>query len=195
MPRASIPPCGQKSFRLALTCLLLAGCSGCQRSPDSNAKGAVPADLSAEATSLKQGDLVPDLDLELQNKKTVRLSSFRGKNVLLYFYPKDNTPGCTLEAQQLRDHIQQLKAENTLVLGVSTQDAASHVAFIEQEQLPFDLVMDVDGRVAKRFGVPVVNGLAARQSFLIDPEGRLKRIWRSVSPAQHAEQVLLALKG
>jgi peroxiredoxin Q/BCP len=138
--------------------------------------------------------MAPDVELKLQNGKTTRLSSLRGKTVALYFYPKDETPGCTVEAQGLRDRWQDLQAAGVVVFGISTQDAASHEHFIDKEKLPFDLVVDADGAIAKALQVPLKNGMSARQTFLVDAQGRLKKVWRAVDPEHHAEEILAAAK-
>ncbi len=112
----------------------------------------------------------------------------------MYFYPKDDTPGCTVEAQGLRDGWADVQAAGLHVFGVSLQDAASHQAFIEKHDLPFPLVVDTDGAVAKAFRVPVKGEYAARQSFLIGKDGRIERVWLDVDPQAHAAEVIGAAK-
>jgi thioredoxin-dependent peroxiredoxin len=138
--------------------------------------------------------MAPDVELTLQNGKAVKLSSLRGKTVAVYFYPKDETPGCTVEAQGIRDLWESLAGANITVIGVSMQDAASHQKFIEKEKLPFDLAVDTSGDVARAFHVPTKGEYAARQTFLIGPDGRLKKIWEKVTPAGHAQEILAAAK-
>ncbi|MCC6646036.1 MAG: peroxiredoxin [Polyangiaceae bacterium] len=133
--------------------------------------------------------------MTLQSGKTVRLTDFGGKYVAVYFYPKDETPGCTMEAAQLRDAFEQLKKADVVVIGVSSQDADSHKRFIEKERLPFDLAVDADGAVARAFGVPRILGHHARQTFLIGKDGRVKKAWRKVRPDGHAQEILDAAKG
>jgi peroxiredoxin Q/BCP len=176
------------AFAAAIS-LALAACNN-----QSSTTGAPSASQAAPAAPLKEGDMAPDVELTLQSGKTMRLSSLRGKTVAIYFYPKDETTGCTVEAQGIRDRWADVQAAGVTVLGVSTQDAASHQHFIEKEKLPFDLAVDKDGAVAQAFQVPLKNGLSARQTFLVDPQGRLKKIWRDVDPKQHAEQILAAAK-
>ncbi|HEX2734737.1 MAG TPA: peroxiredoxin [Polyangiaceae bacterium] len=132
----------------------------------------------------------PDVDLALHNGKHVRLGELRGQNVVLFFYPMDDTPGCRVEAQGFRDRFSQFRAKNTTVFGVSLQGAESHQAFIDKEHLPFDLVVDGDARVAEAFGVPVHGQVTARQTVLVDAQGQLAHVWRNVSPDQHAAEVL-----
>ena len=147
----------------------------------------------AEST-LKEGDVAPDVDLTLQDGRKVKLSSLRGQMVTVYFYPKDQTPGCTVEAENFRDRFDDLKKAGITVIGVSTQDATSHKAFIEKEKLPFDLAVDEDKAIAKAFGVPIRGNFHARQTFLIGKDGKIKKVWRDVSPKDHADEVLAAAK-
>lgn len=149
---------------------------------------------SAAQVELKEGDPAPAIDLPLQDGRTVKLSSFAGKSVAIYFYPKDNTPGCTVEAQGLRDQWAELQKAGVEVIGVSTQDAASHKAFIEQEKLPFPLAIDTEGKIAGAFGVPLRNGMAARHTFLIGKDGKVRKVWRQVSPKEHATEILAAAR-
>ncbi|HEU4584050.1 MAG TPA: peroxiredoxin [Polyangiaceae bacterium] len=150
-----------------------------------------PAAAEASGTTLKVGDPAPALTLTLQDGKTVDLASLKGKQYVVYFYPKDDTPGCTVEAQGIRDEWDAFQKAGIQVFGVSMQDAASHTAFIEKHKLPFPLVVDADRKVTTAFGVPVRGGeFAARQTFLVGADGNIKQIWREVTPAEHAKQVL-----
>jgi peroxiredoxin Q/BCP len=153
---------------------------------------AAPAPTTAaNASELKVGDDAPDVTFTLQDGKTVALSSLKGQQVAVYFYPKDDTPGCTVEAQGIRDHWQAFEKAGIRVFGVSMQDAASHTAFIEKHKLPFDLVVDPSKAVPKAFGVPVAGGFyAARQTFLIGADGKIKKVWREVDPKSHAQELL-----
>jgi peroxiredoxin Q/BCP len=142
-------------------------------------------------TQLKEGDDAPKVTFTLQDGKTVALDSLKGKQVAVYFYPKDDTPGCTVEAQGIRDQWEAFEKAGIQVFGVSMQDAASHSAFIEKHKLPFDLVVDPDQSVPKAFGVPVQDGqYAARHTFLIGADGKIKKVWREVNPKEHAKEVL-----
>lgn len=147
-----------------------------------------------QPASLKAGDAAPDVTFKLQDGKEVKLSSLQGKQVLVYFYPKDDTPGCTKQAEGLRDGWADIQAAGVEVFGVSTQDAQSHQAFIDKYKLPFPLVVDVDGSVAKAFRVPLRNQYAARQSFLIGKDGKIKQVWLEVDPKEHAPTVIAAAK-
>jgi peroxiredoxin Q/BCP len=152
------------------------------------------AATAAEPTPLKEGDAAPDVDLVLQNGKTVKLSSYRGKYVAIYFYPKDQTPGCTVEAEGIRDTWTDLSSAGVAVIGVSAQDADSHKAFIDKEKLPYDLAVDTDGKIADAFHVPSRGGYHARQTFLVGKDGKLAKVWLNVKPDGHAKDILAAAK-
>ena len=151
----------------------------------------------AAENSLKVGSQAPDFTLSDQNNKLQTLSKMQGKWVVLYFYPKDETPGCTAEACSFRDNIVAIKAKNTLVWGVSVDNTQSHAEFSEHHQLPFTLLADTDGKVAKKYG-SLMNLLlfkiAKRHSFIIDPQGKIAKIYRSVNPKEHVAEVLTDLK-
>lgn len=170
------------------------GAETAEGKPASGAPGVTTSPAAVGSTSeLQVGSEAPDVTLTLQDGKTVPLSSLEGKQVVLYFYPKDDTPGCTVEAQGIRDQWQAFQKADIQVYGVSMQDAASHKAFIEKHELPFDLAVDSDGSLTQAFGVPVRGGeYAARHTFLIGADGKIKQIWRSVDPAEHAKQLLEA---
>jgi thioredoxin-dependent peroxiredoxin len=179
----------------ALAAALVAGCCNKDKSKDAPglpASAMIDPNLPPDPVMIHEGDTPADVTMTMQDGREVKLSSLRGKLVVLYFYPKDNTPGCTAEAQELRDNFEKLKANGITVIGVSTQDADSHKAFIAQEKLPFDLAVDTDEKIAKAFEVPVQNGHAERQTFLIDKDGKIKKVWRVVTPAGHAEQIIVA---
>jgi peroxiredoxin Q/BCP len=130
------------------------------------------------------------LALATQTGARLDLSSLRGQRVALFFYPQDRTKGCAIEARGMRDAFESFRRAGVVVLGVSTQDAESHRQFIAEEALPFDLVVDTSGEVARAFGVEVNGGRAARDTVLIDERGLVRQIWRGVSPSDHAERVL-----
>ena len=147
------------------------------------------------------GDLVPDFEATATGNKTSKLSDYRGKYVVLYFYPKDNTPGCTLEGQDFRDNIEKFRALNTVVFGVSRDTLKSHENFKCKQEFPFDLLSDVDETLCQLFDVVKMKNMYGKQvrgiersTFLIDPQGVLVREWRKISVKGHCEQVLLALK-
>ncbi|TNF23544.1 MAG: peroxiredoxin [Deltaproteobacteria bacterium] len=193
-----------KIQHLASTALLtlalgLGACS--QKAPEPTAAGEASPTATAEpaaapepataapAEPLKVGDPAPDVTLTLTDGTKVRLADLKGSRVLVYFYPKDDTPGCIVEAMGLRDAWPDLQAAAIAVYGVSLQDAESHRAFVDKYSLPFPLAID-DGQLAAAFQVPIRFGLTARQSFLVGADGRLEHVWREVSPARHAADVL-----
>jgi len=151
----------------------------------------IPA-LAGATGGVAPGDQAPEFALKNQNGQIVRLSEQRGKFVLIYFYPKDDTPGCTKEACNFRDEYSEIKKLNTVVYGISRQDEKSHQKFIAKHKLPFDLLVDADGEVAKAYGVgtmPIV-GFIKRQSILIGPDGKVVHFYSDVDPAKHVAEVI-----
>jgi peroxiredoxin Q/BCP len=147
--------------------------------------------------SLVIGEPAPEFELSDQDGQLHSLEDYRDQWVVLYFYPKDDTPGCTTEACEFRDNIFAFKALNAQVLGVSLDDVESHQKFAEKHGLPFPLLADVDGRVADAYGVKtkmVGFTVAKRQTFVIDPDGNLARHYKKVRPATHSDEVLADLK-
>ncbi len=151
----------------------------------------------AEDKSMTVGDPAPDFALVDQSGTTRSLSGYRGRWVVLYFYPKDDTPGCTTEACQFRDDYFQAKKLGAEILGVSIDNTDSHAAFAQKYSLPFPLLADKDGAVAKQydalFGIWPLR-FARRHTFLIDPEGKIAKIYRSVNPQTHSREVIGDLK-
>ena len=146
---------------------------------------------------VEKGSLAPDFTLPTDDGTEVSLSDFRGKKVVLYFYPRDNTPGCTTQACDLRDESSRLAEMGVVVLGVSPDSVASHERFRKKFDLDFPLLADVDHEVAEAYGAwreKVNFGVRAlgieRSSFLIDEEGRVIDSWRKVRAAKHAAWVL-----
>src|SRR4030095_10907321 len=149
---------------------------------------------------LKEGDKAPDFSAPTNGGGRVSLSGFRGKNVILYFYPKDNTPGCTIEACAFRDDFAQFKEKGAVVLGVSVDSVKAHDKFVEKRRLPFTLVSDENREIVQAYGVwgekrfmGVKYVGISRVTFLIGPDGRIRKIWPKVKPADHAAEVLAAL--
>ena len=136
-------------------------------------------------------DLATALELELRDAtgETRRLKDFRGRNVVVYFYPMDDTPGCTVEGKEFRDSIEQFQALDCVVVGVSTDSVERHRAFAEKHALPFILLADVDGKLATAFGV-LKGKYAARSTFVLDTDLRVRRAFHEVMPRGHAAQVL-----
>jgi peroxiredoxin Q/BCP len=159
------------------------------------------SDMAKLELKLKEGDLAPDFTAATQDGTEVSLKDYRGKPVVLYFYPKDNTPGCTIEACSFRDNWQALQAAGAVVLGVSTDTVKRHENFARRFELPFTLIADRDRQVVGVYGVYAEKSFMGRLSmgthrvtFLIDAEGRIARIWPKVSVKGHAAEVLEAAK-
>jgi peroxiredoxin Q/BCP len=148
---------------------------------------------------LKEGDAAPDFEVSDAEGNPVKLSDLRGRKVVLYFYPKDDTPGCTKEACSFRDGFAEFQRRGIEVLGVSTDDEKSHRKFAEKFSLPFKLLADTDHRVADLYGVYGEKQFmgrkymgVARKTFLIDEEGRLRKVFEQVKVDEHADEVLKA---
>ncbi|MBI2654044.1 thioredoxin-dependent thiol peroxidase [Candidatus Woesearchaeota archaeon] len=149
---------------------------------------------------LKAGDKAPDFELNDDEGNKVKLSNFKGKKFVLYFYPKDDTPGCTKEACDFRDNLSSLKRLNVEVLGVSNDDEKSHKKFKEKFSLPFRLLCDVDKKVSKGYGVYELKKFMGksyhgitRSTFLIDEKGKIEKIFYKVNPENHIEEVMVAI--
>lgn len=168
---ASLP----SPFRLAVITLAAAACA--------RSSGAL----------LPVGASAPAFAVTAHDGRRVVLDELRGKWVALYFYPKDDTPGCTKEACGFRDASKPLEDAGIVVLGVSEQDAASHVAFADKYHLAFPLLPDEKGEIAAAYHVPVTVGFAKRVTYLIDREGRVARVWPNVTPTGHAQEILAAV--
>jgi len=157
--------------------------------------------MAAElALKLQEGDKAPDFSAETNGSGSVKLADFKGKNVILYFYPKDDTPGCTKEACAFRDNFAAFRQKGAVVLGVSVDPVKAHDKFVEKYKLPFTLLADVDKKIVEAYGVwgqKVFMGRkylgVHRVTFLIGPDGKIKKIWPKVKPDEHAEEVLAAL--
>jgi thioredoxin-dependent peroxiredoxin len=146
------------------------------------------------------GQPVPDFEVPSTGDKTFRLSDFKGKNVLIYFYPKDNTPGCTTEGQNFRDNIAFFNQHNTIIVGVSRDSLKKHENFKAKQNFPFDLLSDEDETVCKLFDVIKLKKLYGkehlgieRSSFLIDEAGILRQEWRKVKVKGHIDEVKKAV--
>jgi peroxiredoxin Q/BCP len=145
--------------------------------------------------------VVADFKADATGNQQIRLKDLRGKNVVLYFYPKDSTPGCTTEGRDFSALHSKFKRAKTVILGVSRDSIASHEKFKEKQGFPFDLLSDPDERLCKQFDVIHEKSLygrkfmgVVRSTFLIDTEGKLRREWRKVKVKGHAEEVLEAVK-
>lgn len=150
--------------------------------------------------TLKVGDRAPEFSAPASGGKTVALRDYAGKQVVLYFYPRDDTPGCTKEACSFRDEFGALKRKGAVVIGVSTDPVASHETFAAKHKLPFLLVADEDKAVCHAYGVWGQKSFLGRKyegvhrvTFLIGPDGRIRKIWPAVKPERHAAEILAAL--
>lgn len=145
-------------------------------------------------THLKPGDRVPAVAAPSWDGSTVDLSGFAGKsNVVLFFYVRDNTSGCTREARALRDAAEEMARRDAVVIGVSTDGVESHGRFATNNELTFPLLADTDGEVAKAFGVLKPTGRAERTTFLIGKDGSISHVWPRVSITGHADDILTKL--
>ncbi len=144
---------------------------------------------------------VPDFELPSTGDKNFRLSDYKGKNVIIYFYPKDNTPGCTTEGQNFRDSITDFEANDTVIFGISRDSVRVHEGFKNKQSFPFDLLSDADETACKLFDVIKLKKNYGREymgivrsTFLIDKEGVLRKEWRNVKVKGHSDEVLEAVK-
>jgi peroxiredoxin Q/BCP len=149
---------------------------------------------TAHADGPALGKEAPDFKLQDQKGKWHTLADYRGKWVALYFYPKDQTPGCTTQACDFRDNVFAYRDANAVILGVSVDDVESHKAFAEKHGLPFPLLADPTKETAKRYGVLNFTGFAKRETFLIDPNGTIVKRYAVADPKGHSEVVLKDIK-
>ena len=150
---------------------------------------------------LKTGDKAPDFKLNNQDGKSVKLSDFKGRKIVLYFYPRDDTPGCTKEACNFRDNISQLKKSDAVVLGISNDNENSHQKFISKYNLNFDLLADADKEVSNAYGVYELKSFLGRKyygitrsTFIIDEKGKIQKIFYKVKAEQHIGEVMDVVK-
>ncbi|MDD2660391.1 MAG: peroxiredoxin [Methylococcales bacterium] len=149
---------------------------------------------------ISTGNAIPDFESLSTGNKTVKLTDYRGRFIVIYFYPKDNTPGCTLEGQNFRDNIEKFAALNAVILGISRDTVRIHEGFKSKQELPFDLLSDEDEKLCQLFDVIKMKNMYGKQvrgiersTFLIDPQGILIRQWRKVKVKNHIEDILNAL--
>ncbi len=152
--------------------------------------------LSAALSALAPGDVAPSFEAKADDGKTVKLADYKGKTVILYFYPKDDTSGCTAQAKGFRDEMEALRSFDNEVLGVSGDSQASHQSFKEKYELNFPLLVDEEGKLAQAFEVGTFLGFASRDTIVIGPDGKILHVMRKVNPKGHAEELrrLLAKK-
>jgi len=149
---------------------------------------------------LNEGDRAPAFTAFTSGGGNISLADFKGKNVILYFYPRDDTPGCTKEACAFRDHFADFKKKGAVVLGVSGDPVKSHDKFVKKFKLPFTLLADEDKKIVEAYGVWGQKSFMGRKymgiyrvTFLIGPDGKIKKIWPLVKPEEHAAEVLASL--
>ena len=151
---------------------------------------------SAASNEPAVGAAAPDFTLNSQENKPVSLHDFKGKWVVLYFYPKDFTSGCTVEAHNFQRDLAQYEQKNAVIVGVSVQDEDSHQKFCTKEGLSFKLLADTKQQVSTEYDSVMIHNdakLSARHTFLIDPQGKVQKVWLEVKPDKHSEEVLAAL--
>jgi peroxiredoxin Q/BCP len=192
----------RRSLGLVLAMLPLAtACNhaGSAEAPAPPPSAATASPISTAAATPAAGSLlavgsdIPDLTAPAQDGKLVRLRELKGKPVVIYFYPKDDTPGCTIEAKGIRDQYAELSSR-AVVLGVSADSLDSHKAFASKYELPFPLLDDTNHALANGFGVPLSNGKAKRVTFVIDAQGKVRKVFPNVDPSGHAAELIDALK-
>lgn len=157
----------------------------------------IPGYTVNAADQVAVGDTAPEFELSDQDGQLHSLEDYRDQWVVLYFYPKDETPGCTTEACEFRDNIFAFRKINAQILGVSLDDVESHEKFAEKYSLPFPLLADTEGKAAEAYGVKTkMFGMtvAKRQTFLVGPDGKIARHYAKVTPEGHSQQVLVDLK-
>jgi peroxiredoxin Q/BCP len=149
--------------------------------------------VAAAAEMPAVGQTAPAVVLPSQDGAPVDIKSFKGKWVVLYFYPKDMTQGCTIEAHNFQQDLPKYEKLNAAIVGVSVDSSDSHQQFCTKESLTFKLLADTDKKVVDEYGSLGANGMATRNTFLIDPSGKIVQVWTKVSPMKHSEEVLAAL--
>ena len=178
--------------RSLLVAFALLSAAGLARAADPTPPAAAPTPPAPAPAPelLPVGAPAPTFTAVAHDGQKVDLAKLKGKNVVLYFYPKDDTPGCTKEACDIRDNWTKMQKAGVVVFGVSTQDNSSHKAFAEKYKLPFPLLPDDKGEIAAKYKVPVVDGKARRITYLIGKDGKIKHVWPKVTPVGHASEIL-----
>ena len=155
---------------------------------------------AAPDIKLKEGDLAPSFTALTNNGGKVSLADFKGQNVILYFYPKDDTPGCTKQACAFRDSYEEFRKRGAILLGISTDPVKSHDKFVDKYKLPFTLLSDDEKKIVQSYGVWGEKTFMGRKyfgthrvTFLIGPDGKIKKIWPKAKPEENAQEVLAAL--
>jgi peroxiredoxin Q/BCP len=186
-----------KTSPLVAAALLSLGAAAAAHAADPTpAPTPAPAAAPAPAPELiPVGAPAPQFKTQAHDGQQVDLAKLKGKYVVLYFYPKDDTPGCTKQACDIRDNWTKLQKAGVWVFGVSTQDNTSHKAFAEKYKLPFPLLPDDKGEIAAKYKVPVVDGKARRITYLIGKDGKVKHVWPKVTPVGHSAEILAQIQG
>lgn len=185
------PPTAPSSASATAT----ASATGAATAPATGAATApATAPATASAEEIAVGKPAPDFTAKAHDGTDVKLSALKGKPVVLYFYPRDETPGCTKEACSFRDAWKDLAKTKVVLVGISTDNAEAHKAFAKHYDLPFHLVSDESGSIAKAFGVPNRGGFLARHTIVIGADGNVKKIYREVDVSKHAAEVLADVK-
>jgi peroxiredoxin Q/BCP len=155
---------------------------------------AILAALPLAAAEMPQvGQTAPEFSLPSQDGSTIGIKEFRGKWVVLYFYPKDGTQGCTIEAHNFQQDLSKYEAAKAVIVGVSVDSTDSHKDFCAKQGLTFKLLADTDKKVVDQYGSLGGNGVASRNTFLIDPSGKIVKVWTRVMPNTHSKEVLETL--
>jgi peroxiredoxin Q/BCP len=154
---------------------------------------ALPLAAAFAAEVPQVGQQAPEFSLPSQEGGPVSLKDYRGKWVVLYFYPKDMTQGCTIEAHNFQQDLPKYEQRNAVIVGVSVDNTDSHKQFCAKESLTFKLLSDTDKKVVDEYGSLGGRGVASRNTFLVDPSGHIVKVWTGVQPAKHSEEVLAAL--
>src|SRR6476646_1500768 len=154
---------------------------------------AFPIAAAMAADVPQVGQQAPDFSLPSQEGKNVSIKDYKGKWVVLYFYPKDMTQGCTIEAHNFQRDLELYTKQNAVIVGVSVDNTDSHKEFCTKESLTFKLLSDTDKKMVDQYGSLNARGMASRNTFLVDPAGKIAKVWTAVSPAKHSEEVLAAL--
>lgn len=178
---------------LAAAVVTLAALAGCSK-PSPAAGVATPTAAAPASGDLVAGGAAPEFKAVAHEGTEVDLTKLKGKFVVLYFYPKDETPGCTKEACAFRDAFNELSKEGVVLVGISSDSVDSHKEFAAHHKLPFLLVSDPDKVIAKAYGVGSTFGFMSRQTFVIDKEGKIKKVYRNVDVAKHAQEILADVK-
>jgi peroxiredoxin Q/BCP len=199
MTRTRIPPrsvCTRTvAARVSSSFLLAALLTGGMAVFEAHASAAEPTPTPAAAPALLPvGAPAPSFTAVAHDGQKVDLAKLKGKYVVLYFYPKDDTSGCTKEACDFRDNWMTLQKKGIVVFGVSTQDNVSHQAFAQKYNLQFPLLPDDKGEIAAKYHVPLVGGLARRITYLIGKDGKIAHVWPAVNPVGHAGEILAQIQ-